>query len=156
MVYRQRRLTFLSIKLSLQDSIKARLLDAHPSVIEVIYGEERTAVSLFTQSPELLSSVVTLLTSQQPTRALLRTHLQFFSNAFYNAQPYLGLRVILSLVLPFAIFSKPRQKTAAGVWEVVCGSPLSKRRFSRASSPGDERSSLGADERNRSHALYST
>ncbi len=108
----------------------------------------------FTQSPDLLSSIVTLLTSQQPTRALLRTHLQFFSNAFYSAQPDLGLKVILTLVLPFAIFSKPRQKTAAGVWEVVCGSPLSKHPLLKgvsdivksASSSGDEKSSLGADE----------
>ncbi|KLO17716.1 hypothetical protein SCHPADRAFT_845947 [Schizopora paradoxa] len=140
--------------LSLQDSVRARLLDVYPSVLQVIYEEEKMAVSLFTQSPDLLSSICTFLTSQPPSRALLRTHLHFFSNALYNAQPDFGLKVILSLIFHFALLSKPRQKTAASVWEIVCGSSLSKHAILKDVSeivepvfaPGDGKSSLEAEE----------
>lgn len=154
MVRFQCQLTYVVFQVSLQDSVKARLLDAQHSVVEVIYSEERIAVSLFAHSLDLLPTVAAFLTSQQPSRALLRTHLQFFSTALYSAQPDLGLKVILSLILPFALFSKPRQKTAVSVWEVVSGSRLCNHPLLRGVSDivksaigsGDERPSLGADE----------
>lgn len=62
--------------------------------------------------------------------------------------------MILSLILHFALLSKPRQKTATNVWEVVCGSALSKHALlkgvSEAVNPalisGDEKASLDAEE----------
>ncbi|KAH8112066.1 hypothetical protein DFH11DRAFT_1788270 [Phellopilus nigrolimitatus] len=109
--------------IALQDALRARVYDANPAVLDALYASPAAVIPLLA-SANAISALATSLTAQTAPRAVLRAHLAFFCGAVYARHPDLGTQVLLELVLPHALFSKPRGKTAASVWEVVAASSL--------------------------------
>ncbi|KAI5117129.1 hypothetical protein M0805_007713 [Coniferiporia weirii] len=108
---------------TLQDALRARVYDASPTVLDTLYATPAPLILLLA-APGALTELANSLTAQSAPRAVLRAHLAFFCNAFYSAQPTLGMQVLLALVFPNALFSKARAKTATSVWEIVNASDL--------------------------------
>lgn len=93
---------------------------SHPTeLLSVLKADKEGYVS---QVAQVLSSSFTA-----PSRALLRSHLNFLTNHFYPSLhgsediEVQGLknRIIHEILFPHLLFSKPRQKSVALVWEVI-------------------------------------
>ena len=101
-----------------------RMYDTDVAVLDALYANTSVIVLLLANSIDLLPRLASFLSGQKASRSVLRTHLSFFRNDFVHAHPEYTAHVALTLVFPNALFSKPRSKTAAAVWEVVGKSQL--------------------------------
>ena len=113
---------------ALRTAISARLTDSNISVIEALYSKPTQLIPILSDL-EILNTLSASLISDPPSRAILRSHLSFLFNHLISANSSLGLPVILNFVLPHALYTKPRSKTAASVWEVISDSPLKKHKL---------------------------
>lgn len=125
-VFVYRPLSYQHLQLSLKNALLARLYDTSSVVLEALYMELATIVPLISDANILKALAESLLTQ---TRPVLRVHLSFLCNGFYEAKPELGLQVLLQIILPHALFTKSKQKSAMSVWEVVISSKLSSHKL---------------------------
>lgn len=127
-VFVYRPLSYYHLQLSLKNALLARLYDSSSVVLEALYMELATIVPLVSDANTLKALAESLLT-QTTSRPVLRAHLSFLCNGFYEAKPELGLQVLLQIILPHALFTKSKQKSAMSVWEVVTSSKLSSHKL---------------------------
>ncbi|EJD05052.1 uncharacterized protein FOMMEDRAFT_105292 [Fomitiporia mediterranea MF3/22] len=114
---------------TLQEALMGRMYDTSTVVLDALYADSKVFLPLLANSADVLSKLATFLTEQNVSRAVLRSHLTFFCNAFVATHPEHTVQVALTLVFPNALFSKPRGKTAAAVWEVVVASRLGENKL---------------------------
>ena len=107
-----------------------RTYDSNASVLAALYEVPAPILPLISQ-PSALKSLASSLLEQGSSRSVLRAHLAFLCNALYVAYPDSGLHVLLEIVLPHGLFSKPRYKTAVSVWEIILTSPLGDHKLLR-------------------------
>ena len=113
---------------SLGRALLARIFDGNASVLDALYANPKPIARLINDSPKQISILASSLLEQGLSKSLLRSHLSFFCNAFVEFYPAHVPRIMLSLVVPFMLRTKPRAKTAAVVWEVVLNSKLGQMR----------------------------
>ncbi|KAL5520451.1 hypothetical protein ACEPAG_9675 [Sanghuangporus baumii] len=111
-------------KSALKEALLDRIYDTDAAVLDALYSESNVLVPLVAGSTEVLHRLATFISEQTVSRSVLRAHLVFFCNAFVAAHPEYGIRVATTLVFPNALFTKPRNKTATAVWDVVGKSRL--------------------------------
>ncbi|KAI0092311.1 armadillo-type protein [Irpex rosettiformis] len=112
----------------IRSALLARLQDTNTSVIEALYSNpvellpilRADAAAYVTHVAQVLNSL-----SPAPTKAIVRAHLSFIATHFYPTIAELpGYADVKTLVVqqaffPQLLFSKPRQKSAALVWEII-------------------------------------
>jgi len=113
-----RKLTF-GLQAETEAGLRARVVDTNTQVLAALYSNPSALLPILDES--FLDQVIQLLCSAQasPSRQLVRAHLTFITHHFVSKFPSLAGKVFSDCLWPFLIYSKPRQKTAAAVWEVL-------------------------------------
>lgn len=95
------------------------MVDTNVQVLTALYSNP--SVLLTTLDESYLDEVIQLLSSTQasPSRQLVRAHLTFITHHFVSKFPSLVGKVVSDCLWPFLMYSKPRQKSAAAVWEIL-------------------------------------
>lgn len=99
-----------------QDALRARILDTAPVVIEALYAQPAAVLPVLLADP---SAYIESLASAPLSRALTRLHLAFVAAHVYPALPALAECVVFDVFWQYLAVSKPRQKTAGVVWEIL-------------------------------------
>jgi U3 small nucleolar RNA-associated protein 10 len=107
----------------MEDAVLARLEDTHPSVISEIYKYSNTLLNAI-PAQSLLTSIQRSVRTEDFSRASFRSHLSFLAGDFSVRHPPLMNQIFCEIIAPFLLFTKPRQKTASALWEVLADSPL--------------------------------
>ena len=112
----------LSDKDAAADALRARILDTAPAVIEALYTQPDAVLPILLDDA---SAYLAALASAPLSRALTRLHLTFLATHVYptlrSRDPMLAERVLFDVFWQYLVMSKPRQKTATVVWEVLEG-----------------------------------
>ena len=93
-------------------------VEVSSTVAEAMY-ESPGARKLLATQRAIISASSIAKTSSDPNRTLIQAHLKFFCNAAYEANPELGDKIILELIIPFSYYTKKKWKTTQEVWELV-------------------------------------
>lgn len=114
------------IQVSVRSALVARVEDTHAIVVEALYAIPTELLPILLAEPEAyVSKVARVLHSQSPSKALIKAHVSFVANHFYPAvastekATELKSAIFSEIFFPLLLFSKPRQKTAALVWDVL-------------------------------------
>jgi len=108
---------------SMSSALLARVLDTNPQVLEVLYHKPSIIVPIISKNwrtyiDSLVHALCTVNT--KPNRLVLRIHLTFLVLHFCRTtNPSVLAEVFHRIFFPFLLFSKPRQRTAVVVWEVI-------------------------------------
>lgn len=105
--------------------MKARLSDTNAQVIEAVYSRPQVVTSVFSDM-SFLDAVSHSLQSSEIPKAVIRLHFAFIVEHLYPKMPDLAPAIFERIYFPFLLFSKPRQKTAVYVWQLLEGSGLAK------------------------------
>lgn len=118
--------------MSLREILKSRVYDNEQQILQALYD-----------SPELLLPSVSnisfviefsnFIVKQDLSRSLLRLHFKFICGAYCDANPSLVTPVLLHVVFPFLLFTKPRQKSAAAIWGILKKSVLAEHKLLKGS-----------------------
>jgi U3 small nucleolar RNA-associated protein 10 len=100
----------------------ARVQDTHIGVLEALYENPAALTPVFASNPkEYLASLAATMGSQtKPKRNILRLHLTYLASSFWSVADLATQEEIFHQgFFPFLLFSRPRQKTADLVWDIV-------------------------------------
>ncbi|EKM52689.1 uncharacterized protein PHACADRAFT_101069 [Phanerochaete carnosa HHB-10118-sp] len=112
---------------SARSALLARVQDTHVPVLEVLYSNSTGLLPLLLEDPSgYLQTVSQILHSPASlSRHVIKAHLSFIATHFYpsmvsqsNAGP-LATAIYEQVFFPFLLHSKPRQRTASLVWEII-------------------------------------
>ncbi|KDQ54552.1 hypothetical protein JAAARDRAFT_135194 [Jaapia argillacea MUCL 33604] len=119
---------------AIHSALLARVFDTSIQVLETLYSVPSLLKPIFLEhASTYLKSVASVLvpsTSTTPSRHIIRLHLTFILHHFSSSSTSQaeeetnagGRREIFETILfPFLLFSKPRQKTASLVWDIIGG-----------------------------------
>ena len=99
------------------------MYDSHVEVLEALYNTPATLACAVLSSPnEYIDALSASIASPsaKPKRASLRLHLGFLLGHILGSLDIKTQEVVFQrLLLPFLLFSKPRQHTAELVWEAI-------------------------------------
>ncbi|KAI0920552.1 hypothetical protein AcV5_010550 [Taiwanofungus camphoratus] len=111
---------------TVKTALWTRVQDSNASVIEALYANPSELLPVLLERTEsYISSLAEVLHSNtsSPSRNIIRLHLAFLANHFFTSvherDAALASRIVDRLFFPYLLFSKPRQKTAALVWEIL-------------------------------------
>ncbi|OCH90866.1 hypothetical protein OBBRIDRAFT_729952 [Obba rivulosa] len=111
---------------AVKSALRARVQDSNPAVLAAVYGEPEQLLPVLLEDPgTYISSVITALHKSQPAppRSVIRAHLSFLAEHFLCAistsSPSVVDHAVDEAFFPYLLFSKPKQKTAAFVWEIL-------------------------------------
>ena len=102
--------------------------DTDVSVVEALYSNSTQLLPVVRADAETyINTVARILnsSSSSPSRAVVRLHLSFIATHFYPSTAEIpGYSEVKTLAVervlfPQLLFSKPRQKSAALVWEII-------------------------------------
>jgi U3 small nucleolar RNA-associated protein 10 len=96
--------------------------DTHIGVLEGLYENPAVLTPVLASNPkEYLASLSATLASQtKPKRNILRLHLTYLASSFWSVvDPVTQEEIFHQVFFPFLLFSRPRQKTADLVWDIV-------------------------------------
>ncbi|KAK7688534.1 hypothetical protein QCA50_008072 [Cerrena zonata] len=119
---------------SIRSALLTRVQDTSASVLEALYSDPVQLLPIILEDPSAYLDNLrrALHTSTSPGRNVIKAHITFLSQHLFTALIEQDdgsksiSRLIFDIILPFALFSKPRQKTASAVWEIIEGSEISK------------------------------
>ena len=100
----------------------ARIQDDTPTVLEALYENPTAVTPVFTgDSKSFIASMSLALSSQaKPKRNIVKLHLHYLAAHFWPIVDFSSQAEIFHQILfPFLLFTKPRQKTAELVWDLV-------------------------------------
>lgn len=107
-------------------ALRARIEDTEPAVLEALYAQPTLLLPLVLEDTSgYLSTLTQILHNQKdiPSRTVVRLHLAFvathLSSPLREADAALADRIVDELFFSYLLFTKPRQKTAAVVWEIL-------------------------------------
>ncbi|KAH9943771.1 hypothetical protein B0H21DRAFT_877669 [Amylocystis lapponica] len=100
---------------SVKSAIRARATTPTPPSSSALRNPDAVA-PVFLEDPSGFVS--------PPSKSIVRTHLTFAAEHFYRAvskqeDAVLAARIVDEIFMPFLLFSKPREKTATLVWEII-------------------------------------
>ena len=101
--------------------------DTHVPVLEALYANSSALLPLLLEDPsgylQIISQILHAQTS--PSRHVIRAHLNFIAMHFYPSVAALSnasqltTAVYERIFFPSMLYSKPRQRTASLVWEII-------------------------------------
>lgn len=101
----------------------ARVHDSDLQVLEALYAEPAVLTRVFSQNAttyidNLSQAIVT--PSAKPKRSVIRIHLSYLVSHLCPSLDTTVLdQVFHEILFPFLLFSKPRQRTAELVWDII-------------------------------------
>ncbi|OSX58041.1 hypothetical protein POSPLADRAFT_1154787 [Postia placenta MAD-698-R-SB12] len=111
---------------AMKAALRARIEDTEPAVLEALYAQPTLLLPLVLEDTSgYLSTLTQILHNQKdiPSRTVVRLHLAFvathLSSPLREADAALADRIVDELFFSYLLFTKPRQKTAAVVWEIL-------------------------------------
>ncbi|GJE92911.1 U3snoRNP10 and BP28CT domain-containing protein [Phanerochaete sordida] len=150
---------------STRSALLARVQDTHASIVEALYSKPAALLPLVLENPsEYLETVAQVLHAQAtPSRTVIKAHLTFIAGHLYPAVAALPdagtltTAVFQHVFFPLLLHSKPRQRTAALVWEVIeaseelgrfelLGGAVDALRWEQAQKPAGAEDGYGATE----------
>ncbi|KAG0706218.1 hypothetical protein DFH29DRAFT_902720 [Suillus ampliporus] len=107
---------------SIQSALLARVYDTHAGVLHVLYSSPELFLSTVASSitpQKLLDTIVSQVVPDPPARAVLYAHVTFLVGHFSKTHPELSQATQERVLFPYVLASKPKFKTARGVWEAL-------------------------------------
>ncbi|KAF8154101.1 hypothetical protein B0H34DRAFT_800000 [Crassisporium funariophilum] len=108
---------------SIRGALIARLQDTNVQVLEALYENPVDITPALSSDPAAYLSSLSLAVASstaKPKRSVLRLHLAYLASHFWiTAAPSTREDIFHQIIFPFLLFSKPRQKTAELVWEII-------------------------------------
>ncbi|KAI0070967.1 hypothetical protein K474DRAFT_1669523 [Panus rudis PR-1116 ss-1] len=112
---------------STKSALLSRVQDPNATVVDALYANTTQLLPLVLADVKAyVDNVISVLRPESsPNRLLIKSHLTFISQHLYpalsslNTVAELSNRIFYELFLPFLLYTKPRQKTAAAVWELL-------------------------------------
>lgn len=114
--------TYITHKDTVRGIFCARLQDTTASVLEELYSNPSVITPIFaSDSKAYLSNLSLAIDSQSKTkRNILRLHFLYLTQFFWSAtETSVREEAFHQIIFPFLLFSKPRQKTAELVWDLI-------------------------------------
>ncbi|KAG1775600.1 hypothetical protein EV702DRAFT_421745 [Suillus placidus] len=111
-----------SDRASIQSALLARVYDTHAGVLHVLYSSPEVFLSTVTSSiapQKLLDTIVSQIVPDPPARAVLIAHVAFLAGHFSKTYPELSQAVQERVLFPYLLVSKPKFRTARGVWKAL-------------------------------------
>ncbi|EPQ56067.1 hypothetical protein GLOTRDRAFT_129071 [Gloeophyllum trabeum ATCC 11539] len=105
-------------------ALLTRIHDSNISVLETLYSQPTLLLPILTQHKDTYLSTLSavLLSNNTPSRPVIRLHIAFLCHHFCKANPSANREAFEKVLFAFLLFSKPRQRTATAVWEII-GAP---------------------------------
>ncbi|KAF8515684.1 armadillo-type protein [Hysterangium stoloniferum] len=100
------------------EALITRVADTTVPVIEALYSDPEAVIPAL-GSDSFVDAVSSALKSPDVSRPVMRLHLAFIAGPFYAQNHDLAPTIFEHVFLPYLLFSKPRQKTAGLVWQVL-------------------------------------
>jgi len=100
----------------------SRLQDPSAIVLEALYSKPSAITPIMlSDSTTYISSLCASVSSQaKHKRAILRLHLSHLASHLWTiADPSIRDDIFHRILFPFLLFTKPRQKTAELVWDII-------------------------------------
>ncbi|KAG1720632.1 hypothetical protein EDB19DRAFT_1775930 [Suillus lakei] len=107
---------------SIQSALLGRVYDTHAGVLHVLYSSPELFLSTVTSSTtpqKLLDTIVSQVVPDPPARAVLLAHIAFLVGHFSKTHPELSQAVQERVLFPYLLASKPKFRTARGVWKAL-------------------------------------
>ncbi|KZT23010.1 hypothetical protein NEOLEDRAFT_1180414 [Neolentinus lepideus HHB14362 ss-1] len=106
---------------SIHLALLTRIHDTSLGVLETLYSQPTLLLPIISQHKDTYISTLStvLLSNSVPSRQVIRLHLTFLCHQFCNANPNTSREVFEKVLFAFLLFSKPRQRTASAVWEII-------------------------------------
>ncbi|PFH46286.1 hypothetical protein AMATHDRAFT_155738 [Amanita thiersii Skay4041] len=107
---------------SIKSALISRIQDTDTQVLEALYEKPSVILPVFLKNTNYVETLVQCLCSEtsKPTRHVLRMHFNFLINTFCpQADQATVTDVFYRVLFPFLLFSKPRQRTADMVWDIL-------------------------------------
>jgi len=105
------------------DALRARVTDTNAIVIETLYSEPQIIFPIIANE-RFIESVSSALAALDVSRPVMRLHFAFVAAEFCRHNMDLAPVIFEHIYLPYILFTKPRQKTAALVWQSLRHSKL--------------------------------
>ncbi|TCD67119.1 snoRNA-binding rRNA-processing protein utp10 [Steccherinum ochraceum] len=106
---------------SARTALLTRVQDSNAAVLEALYADPSALLPVLLDSlDEYVSTLARALESV--SRSILKHHMGFVATHLYlalSSRPEWQDRIVHELIFTFLLFSKPRQKAAAAVWEIL-------------------------------------
>ncbi|KAF8797612.1 hypothetical protein BYT27DRAFT_7204423 [Phlegmacium glaucopus] len=113
---------------SIRNALLSRLQDSNILILEALYENPATITPIISSDPQAYISSLSLAigATAKPKRNVLRLHLTYLASHFWTTAD-VSIRELIfhQFIFPFLLFSRPRQKTAELVWEII-GKDLSQ------------------------------
>ncbi|KAF8525719.1 armadillo-type protein [Gautieria morchelliformis] len=103
------------------DALRARVADSNVAVIESLYSDPKAVLPIFSNL-SFIEAASCALAAPDVSRAVMRLHFAFIAGEVYRHSPDLAPNIFERIFLPYLLFTKPRQKTAAYVWQLLSDS----------------------------------
>ncbi|TFK48252.1 hypothetical protein OE88DRAFT_1664727 [Heliocybe sulcata] len=106
---------------SIHLALLTRIHDTNIGVLEMLYSQPGLLLPILSQHKDTYLSTLStvLLSNSAPSRQVVRLHFTFLCNQFCNANFSASCEVFEKVLFAFLLFSKPRQRTASSVWEII-------------------------------------
>ena len=98
--------------------MRARVTDTDVTVIETLYSDPKTILPIFSNLP-FIEAASSALAAPDVSRSIMRLHFAFIAGDLYRDSPDLAPDIFERIFLPYLLFTKPRQKTADNVWQLL-------------------------------------
>ncbi|KAG2363636.1 hypothetical protein BDR07DRAFT_1471237 [Suillus spraguei] len=111
-----------SDRASIESALFARVYDTHAVVLHALYSSPQVFLSRVTTSitpQKLLDTIVSQIVPDPPARAVLIAHVAFLAGHFSKTHPELSQAVQERVLFPYLLASKPKFRTARGVWKAL-------------------------------------
>lgn len=114
-------------KASIQSALMIRIQDTSAPVLEALYANPAELLPIiFNDASAYIDTISHVLhSSPAPGRSIIKAHVTFVARHLYPALversdgTKLAGRLFYDVALPFLLYSKPRQKTASAIWEIL-------------------------------------
>jgi U3 small nucleolar RNA-associated protein 10 len=95
--------------------------DSNVTVIESLYSDPKAVLPVFSNLL-FIEAASSALATPDVSRSVMRLHFAFTAGEVYRHSPDLAPDIFERIFLPYLLFTKPRQKTAANVWQLLSDS----------------------------------
>lgn len=95
------------------------------TVIETLYSDPQAVLPIFSNLP-FIETASRALAAPNVSRSIMRLHFAFMARDLYRDSLDHAPDIFERIFLPYLLFTKPRQKTAAYVWELLNDSSFSQ------------------------------
>jgi U3 small nucleolar RNA-associated protein 10 len=107
------------------DALRSRVADTNATVVEALYNDPNAVLPIFSNL-QFIEAVSSALAAPGVSRSTMRLHFMFVAGDLSRTNPDLAPDIFEHIFLPYLLFTKSRQKTAALAWQSLCDSTFAQ------------------------------